>query len=232
MKQKTPKLSTKDKRTLLDIARCFRYAELMDPILTEQVALKLGEPTLTGWAIRLELPRAEFEVMCGDHQREMCLSFEQHRSGHTALILSNDMDPLQICLAIPLWEPGIGGWMEDVADSFQINFLLDSVEDDQFAVYGMEGLLQADAEQWRAVAKCLKPHRGPGKGYAAMAELGMDVMTGQMGHLDVREASRANFRTFVVARRDHALKVMRSYRRLAAELHAGLVMARHHGYRT
>jgi hypothetical protein len=223
-----PELSTEDKRTLLDIALCFRYAELMDPLLTEQVALELGEPSLTGWAIRLELTSAEFEVMCDGPQSEICLSFEEHRSGHIALIMSTEMDPLQICLAIPLWEPGIRRWMKDVADTLQITLLLDSVEDDQHAICGLEGFIQADAEQWRAVAKHLKPYRGPGKDYAAMAELGMDVMTGQIGHFDVHEAMQADIRTFVVARRGNALKVMRNYRRLAAELNAELAMARRH----
>lgn len=65
-----------------------------------------------------------------------------------------------------------------------------------------------------------------------MAELGMDIMNGQMGHLDALESVQVDMRTLVVARRGNALKVMCICRLMAAELTAELAMARHRGHRS
>jgi hypothetical protein len=218
-------LNEEETRALLDITQGFRYGELMEPVRTELMSLALQEPALSGWVIRLDLSLAEFELMRGVHLPSIEISFEQHRSGHSALILSTAVDPLHICLAIPLWESGMRRWLEYVAETRQITLLLLSVEDGKYGMTGIQDFNQEDVAEWRKMAKSLQPYRGPLKDHEAMAHLGMEVMTGRAGHLDVQEALQADMRTFVVAQRDNAMKVMNIYSQVAMELEEELAMA-------
>ena len=211
-------LNVEDTRALLDITLGFRYGELMSPARTELMSLALREPDLTGWVVRLDSSQAEFELIWSSQWNTLEVSFEEHRSGHSALILSTVMGPLHLSLAIPLWESGMRFWMEDVAKKQQITLLLLSMEDNKYGISSIQAFSQEDADQWRIMAKSLQPYRGPLKDHEAMAKMGMEVMTGQMGHLDAQEAAQADKRTFVVAQMENAIKVMNIYIQMAAEL--------------
>ena len=207
---------------MLDIASRLRYAELLDPEETRQLATELDEPTLSGWTIRMALTTAELEALWSSHLNSIRLSIEDHCPGQQALILSVSDATIPFCWVIPLWEWGIWAWMEDVADTLQITILAESVEDGQYAVCGIEAFAEEDAEDLMNTAAQLKNHPKKATDIAAMTQLGLHVMLGRSRHIDEEEAMSGNLRTLVVARPINARKVMHLYNNLVYGLEKDL----------
>jgi hypothetical protein len=209
---------------MLDIASRFRYAELLDPKQTRQLARELGEPALSGWVIRMALTSAEFEALWKSQLRSIRLSVEDHRTRQQALVLSVPASGMQFCWVIPLWEAGMWAWMDDLAKTLHITMLAESVEDGQYALCDIKAFVEEDAEAFKTIAAQLKGQPEKAIDVPGMAKLGLKVMVGRSGHIDQAEAQSGNLRTLVVARPANAVQVMQFYTHLVDGLEKDIAM--------
>ena len=166
-----------ERQALLYGLRDFRYGQLLSPNESTELAQEISSSKLQGWTLRSALASEEIDWFRDERDSQLLITVRTITPHRHLVVLSLQVNGVQFRWAIPLWELGARDWLAQMTKERCINWVLQSVEDDQGAIQFISSIEDNSAQilaQLLADAPTIQ--EDPQTSFHHMVQAGMLVM--------------------------------------------------------
>ena len=166
-----------ERQALLYGLRDFRYGQLLSPNESTELAQEISSSELQGWTLRSAVASEEIDWFRDERDSQLLITVRTITPHRHLVVLSLQVNGVQFRWAIPLWELGARDWLAQMTKERCINWVLQSVEDDQGAIQFISSIEDNSAQilaQLLADAPTIQ--EDPQTSFHHMVQAGMLVM--------------------------------------------------------